>query len=191
MNEEKITAVLKLAEKLSGQVAAELQVVAFESCFRALMLSGPSAVVKEPDDDGKSNASGTDDRISEKCVLIASWLGVSHNQVQEVIEFGEASVDIMLEHLHDGLPKSNVARQQQLAQYKMAVDRKAYGRQAVPVHELNQLFRRHDCFDTNVATNLRKLNTVRINKDKGSVQYSIMLAGLDIARDGLAALLKA
>jgi hypothetical protein len=146
--------------------------------------------VDAPRAGGTAAASGVVESEGEPPeLLVASWVGVDPERLLDVLEFPPDGVLLRIPSAR--LKSSRADRQRLLALLKLAIDRKAYGREEVSTQQINVVCSDYGCLDQNITSNLAAREDLIMRRGKrGAYFYRVTQPGIERARGLLYALLE-
>lgn len=114
-----------------------------------------------------------------------AWLGTDLSHIEEVFEFQDNEAQVHISP--SALPKRSSEAQKQIALYKLAIDKMAYGVDEVPARAIIELCDEHSCKDGNLAKNIKSSEyIVTKSGKKGTMKtYKIKHSGVQMVHDEL------
>jgi hypothetical protein len=117
----------------------------------------------------------------DPAAVLGAWAGVGRDEILDIFEFGDGPTGIGVSSRH--LPRSKAECQRALVVLKLAAERVAFSRDAVPAGEVNNIAAHYGVLDQNLASNVAiKTNLVARRGKRGSWTYRITQPGLDRAK---------
>lgn len=144
------------------------------------LLSEPELVDTEPPAASRSTSSRVEDQ--EPDTKLADWVGIDHDRVRDVVEFGDGQA--LLRVGSSRLPKSKAEKQRVLTLLKLASDRIAYGAEEVSAQKVNAVCDDYNCADQNLPHNVAARGDLVTRRGKrGAYVYRATQPGAQRARE--------